>query len=278
MSRGQIKVEGRSFEWLATSTTTLKFPAPLSHLAPNPEGFEFWWKMLEFVFSLPSPATFPALPVTSKKADLDVLIRYTQAAEELAQSELLSGRNEVTVHVPDESNERERVEAAFSSNEITRGFTVLFRQFHSKEKADPARFVRVHEILRQANDAAGDTQVVERKRQLDAWRKARASLLQENLKVRVGQKLRDERRMPSGIPGEGQMSPTSLITAYQYGDLIHWGKQRSRLAVVRGDPFQEAHQRMSFLEAVTGLAHIYIGFSLVVRSALAMPGGQPAAS
>lgn len=277
MSRGQIKVEGRSFEWLATSTTTLKFPAPLSHLAPNPEGFEFWWKMLEFVFGLPSPAAFPALPATPKKAELDVLVRYVEAAEELAQSDVLSGRNEMTVHVPDESNEQERVETAFSNNEITRGFTVLFRQFHSKEKSDPARFVRVQEILRHANDAASDADVVERRRQLEAWRKARASLLQENLKVRVGQKLRDEQRMPSGIPGEGQMSPTNLISAYQYGDLIHWGDQRSTLAVVRGDPFQEAHQRMSFLEAVAGLAHVYIGFSLVVRSALAMPEGQPVA-
>jgi hypothetical protein len=220
--------------------------------------------MLEFVFGLPSPAMFPALPTTPKKADLDVLMRYVRAAEELAQSELLSGKDAMTVHVPDESNKQERVEAAFSSNEITRGFIVLFRQFHSKQKSDPARFARVQDILRQANDAAGDTHVAERQRQLGVWRKARASLLQENLKVRVGQKLRDEQRWQAGIPGEGQMSPTNLISAYQYGDLIHWGEQRSALDVVRGDPFQEAHQRMSFLEAVAGLVHLYIGFSLVV--------------
>jgi hypothetical protein len=276
MSPGQIKVEGRSFEWIATSTTSLKFPAPLAHLAPNPEGFEFWWKMLEFVFGLPSPATFPALPSVPKKADLEALMRYIHAAEELAQSELLNGHNEMTVHVPDESHERERVETTFSSNEITRGFTTLFRQFHSKDTRDPARFMRVHEILRQANDAAGDTHVAERRHQLDAWKKARASLLQENLKVRVGQKLRDEQRFPA-VPGEGQMSPTTLISAYQYGDLIHWGEQRSTLGVVRGDPFQEAYQRMSFLEAVAGLAHVYIGFSLLVRSAVAAAERQPTA-
>jgi hypothetical protein len=91
--------------------------------------------MLEFVFGLPSPAAFPTLPKTPKKADLEALKRYIHAAEELAQSELLNGRNEMTVHVPDESEEQEQVETTFSSNEITRGFTVLFRQFHSKEKA-----------------------------------------------------------------------------------------------------------------------------------------------
>ncbi len=232
--------------------------------------------MLEFVFGLPSPAAFPALPKTPKKTDLEAIKRYIHAAEELAQSELLNGRNEMTVHVPDESDKQEQVETTFSSNEITRGFTVLFRQFHSKEKSDPARFVRVHEILRQTNEAAEDTHVAERQRQLDAWKKARASLLQENLKVRVGQKLRSEGRFPA-VPGEGQMSPTTLISAYQYGDLIHWGDKRSTLAAIRGDPFQEAYQRMSFLDAVAGLAHVYIGFSLLVRSAIPETGRSPTA-
>jgi len=268
MKSGEIKVEGRSYEWLATSTTQLRFPPPLADLAPDPAGFEFWWKMLEFVFALPSPATFPQLPTAPKKAQREILERYMQASNELAESALLSGKNEMTVHIPDASNDDERIETEFSSKEITRGFTVLFRQLHTSEKSDPARFVRVHEILKQANDAAGDSHVGERRRQLAEWKKARGSLLQENLKVRVGQKLRDEGRMPPNIPGEGKMSPNMLITAYQYGDLIHWGNQRTMLAAVADDPFEQASQRMAFLEAVAGLAHIYIGFSLLVRSAL----------
>jgi hypothetical protein len=269
MESGQIKVEGRSYEWIVTSTTQLRFSPPLADLAPNPDGFEFWWKMLEFVFVLPPPDTFPPLPKSPKKSDLEHLRRYMHASEELAQSELLSGKNEMTVRIPDESDEQEQVETAFSSNEITRGFTALFRQFHSKEVSDPARFLRIQEILRQANEAAKDAHVAERQLQLTAWKKARASLLQENLKVRVGQKLRDEHRFGPGIPGEGKMSPTTLITAYQYGDLIHWGNQRTVLAAVADDPFEQASQRMAFLEAVAGLAHVYMGFSLVVKSAFA---------
>lgn len=87
----------------------------------------------------------------------------------------------------------------------------------------------------------------------------------------LGQKLRDQGRMPSGIPGEGGMSPETLISAYQYGDLIHWTDKRSVIDAVAGDPFQQAWQRLAFLEAVTGPAHLYIGFSLVVRAALNMP-------
>jgi hypothetical protein len=269
MSTDEIRVEARSFEWLATSKTTLRFPAPLASRAPDPSGFEFWWKMLEFVFALPAPGTFPPLPKPPKQADSEVLERFIHTAEELAESSLLSGRNELTVNIGD-SGLAESVETQFSTSEITRGFTTLFRQMHSKEKSDPARFLRVHEILRTTTERAKDDRSDERLGELDAWKKARASLLQENLKVRVGQKLRAEGQWPAGIPGEGEMSPQTLISAYQYGDLIHWGYHRDKLEAVKNDRFEEAMQRMSFLDAASGLSHLYMGFSLVVRSALSL--------
>ncbi|HEX4838340.1 MAG TPA: hypothetical protein VFV03_07455 [Solirubrobacteraceae bacterium] len=264
---GEITIQARSYEWLATSTTKLRFPAPLSHRSSQPEGFEFWWKMLEFVFALPAPDAFPPLSNAPSKADREILDRFIHTAEEMAESSLLSGRNEMTVNIG-EGGVQESVETEFVTNEITRGFATLFRQMHSTEKSDPARFVRVHEILKQTNERAKDDRVSERARQLDAWKKARASLLQENLKVRVGQKLRAEGRMPAGIPGEGGMSPQTLISAYQYGDLIHWGHHRDKLEAVADDPFQDAHQRMQFLDAAAGLSHLYMGFSLLVRAAL----------
>jgi hypothetical protein len=269
MSAGEIRVQARSFEWLATSTTKLRFPAPLASRAPDPDGFEFWWKMLEFVFALHAPEAFPPLSKPPKESDREILERFIHTAEELAESNLLSGRNEMTVNIAD-GGMAESVETQFATSEITRGFTTLFRQMHSKEKSDPARFVRVHEILKTTTERAKDDKADERLQQLDAWKKARASLLQENLKVRVGQKLRDEGRWPPDIPGEGGMSPQMLISAYQYGDLIHWGPQRDKLEAVKRDRFEDALQRMNFLDAAAGLSHLYMGFSLVVRGALAL--------
>jgi hypothetical protein len=269
MSAGEISVQARSFEWLATSTTKLGFPAPLASRAPDPDGFEFWWKMLEFVFALPTPEAFPPLSKPPKEGDREILERFIHTAEELSESSILSGRNEMTVNI-DDGGLAESVETQFATSEITRGFTTLLRQMHSKEKSDPARFVRVHEILKTTTERAKDDQTDERLEQLDAWKKARANLLQANLKVLVGQKLRAEGRMPAGIPGEGGMSPQTLISAYQYGDLIHWGPQRDKLEAVKNDPFEDAMQRMSFLDAAAGLSHVYMGFSLVVRSALAL--------
>ncbi len=182
MKSGQIKVTARSFEWLATSTTELRFPAPLADRAPDPSGFEFWWKMMEFVFALPAPGTFPAFERQPKKSQREILDRYVSACEELAESQVLSGQDGMTVHVPDGPEDDELVETTFSSKELTRGFAVLFRQLHTSEKSDPARFLRVDEILKQCNDRAGDAYVDERRRQLASWRKARGSLLAENLK------------------------------------------------------------------------------------------------
>lgn len=30
---------------------------------PSPAAFEFWWKMLQFVYELPDPASVPPLPI-----------------------------------------------------------------------------------------------------------------------------------------------------------------------------------------------------------------------
>jgi len=62
--------------------------------------------------------------------------------------------------------------------------------------------------------------------------------------------------------------PNYYLSAYNYGELIHWDSGRETLAEWGKDPFHNAHQRMAFLEAATGLAYVYIGFSEVVRTAL----------
>lgn len=264
---GEITVHARSFESLAVDATRLRFDPPLAERGANPDGFEFWWKMLEFVFSLPDPATFPPLTRPPHVKERDKLERFAITAGELAQSTLLSADDSVTVH-PDEKNDEERVETSFTSKEALRGFVVLFRQVHSTEKSDPASFVRVRQTLKQTNERAGDDHTEERNRQIDAWAQARGRLLTENLKVLVGQKLRDGGQWPGPIPGEGELSPQQLISGYQYGDLIHWGHGRETVEAVAKDPFRAAWQQMAFLEAVTGLAHLYIGFSVLVSAAL----------
>ena len=197
-----MQVFARSFESLATDSTALRFPAPLAERAPNPAGFGFWWKMLEFVFQLPDPSGFPKLAVQPLGPELAVLRRYIAAAEDMAESALLSGSDAFTVRVSDDGAGVEHVDATFTTSEITRGFTTLFRQFDSSKEA--AGFDQVQRILRQTDRAAADENSPERVEQLRRWGKARGSLRAENLKVRVGQKLRTDGRWARAHPWGGQ--------------------------------------------------------------------------
>jgi len=146
-----------------------------------------------------------------------------------------------------------------------RGFATLFRQFDSPKES--AGFLQIQRVLREADAAYPDDRSNERLARLKAWGKARGRLHGTNLKVLVGQKLRSQGRMPARIPREEEMSPEQLISGYQYGDLIHWDDDSTLLAVA-SDPFLQIKQQMAFLEAVAGLIHIYLGFSLLVRAAV----------
>jgi hypothetical protein len=263
-----IQVKAVSFETMALGTP-LAFPAPLAQLAPDPDGFEFFWRLLTYAFGLPNPSSFPRLPNLPSQEDAAVLRRYLLAAEDLASSTILSSKSFVRVTMPTMDDDPQ-VQSEFSSAEVTRGFTVLFRQFHSNK--EDASFIAARRVLRAANEAAADEYMEERKQHLTAWSKARASLLGENLRVRVGQRLQADGRMPPGeLPGQSSdrvLGPEQLISAYQYGDLIHWGSKRRILETAGTDPFEEAWQRMLFLDAVGGLAHLYLGFALLLEAAL----------
>ena len=116
-----MQVFARSFESLATDSTALRFPAPLADRAPDPAGFEFWWKMLEFVFQLPDPSSFPKLSVLPLGPELAVLRRYIAAAEDTAGSALLSGGDAFTVRVSDDGAGIEHTDATFTGNESRAG-------------------------------------------------------------------------------------------------------------------------------------------------------------
>jgi len=64
--------------------------------------------------------------------------------------------------------------------------------------------------------------------------------------------------------------PEQVISTYFYGEHLHWDKDKAPLIVERGqDPFNDGRFKLFFLQAASGLAHFYIGYSLLVRAALA---------
>ena len=138
--QGQIEVHAKSFESVAVETTSLRFPPPLAERSSNPEGFEYWWKMMEFVFALPAPETFPPYPAPPRQKEREILERFISVAGELAESTLLNSSDGVTVHVPDEENEAERVETSFPARRPHGGLLSCSGRFTRGRKATPHDF------------------------------------------------------------------------------------------------------------------------------------------
>jgi hypothetical protein len=238
----------------------LSFDPPMMERAATPDAFVFWWRMLQFVFpDLQDPRSFVPLPEPLHESNLVVCRRYVAAAEEMAESALLGADDQMTVRIDDETGE-EHVDAIFTSKEITRGFTTLLRQFDANEER--ASFHTVYGRLRKASMGATDGGATERCAQIDPWRRARGLLHATELKRLV------RRKVHPNLEYGNDRSPTYYLSAYRYGDLIHWGVKSDVIAAWETDPFHKHHERMAFLEAAVGLAYLYIGFGELVRAAI----------
>jgi hypothetical protein len=90
------------------------------------------------------------------------------------------------------------------------------------------------------------------------------------LEMLVLEQMVKDGRAPAGALELHRESPTYLISLYNYGELIHFGTQRTRLReVIAAGPFEENWTKMEFLIAVAGLCHLYVGFGALVKAALA---------
>ena len=260
-----IPIRAVSIETLAADHP-IGFPPPLSEHSNSPEAFEANWHLIQFVFDLPDPTTFPPFTQVVPNDSLAVLRRYTAAAAELAESAFLAHPTGVTVTVLDDGLD-EQIEKSFPPRENVRGFSVLFRQFYSNE--EPASCKAVQNVLWRLNQQAADSSVNVRSDYLKAWVRAASRLRGYSLKLLVGRRLQELRRWPVGpLANEHLPGPEMLISTYSYGEDIHWGRQREQVAAYGRSEFDSAWTRMACFEAMVGLAHIYLGFAQLVGSAI----------
>ncbi|HZO97028.1 MAG TPA: hypothetical protein VFB42_06615 [Gaiellaceae bacterium] len=244
----------------AVKNGTFRWEPVLVNRSPRPKALYLMWRSFQYVFDqIDDPRSFPPLPAKPSSEEQDIFRRYISAAEELAESELFCGDDRMTVHWDNETGVEE-VESSFTSKEITRGFSVLLRQFDSQ--GEPASFQRVSGRLRKLSSEMVDSHEGRRCAQIDAWRKAQGLLHATELPRLARRKIAPAMEYGNDHP------PTFYLSTYNYGELIHWDSGRDTLAAWEEDPFHHAHQRMAFLEAATGLAYVYIGFSEVVRTAI----------
>jgi hypothetical protein len=243
----------------------LRFPPPYAELSTNPAGFSRFWQFMSYAFNLPDPSKFPPFVGELSEDDRRSVERFVFSCRELATYSLMSASDRMTVSVRDGV---ETLDVDFSGTESLIAAAVLLRQLYSH--SDSGSYKHVQGILSKAmgSEPAGD--LVELRREiLVAWRRAHGALLQQRIEAIVGRMAANEwagttSRAP--VPFE-DLRPTEVISRYLYGDLIHWGDKRDSLAALGADPVMAALDRMHFLEAMCGLSHFYLGFSVLLRSA-----------
>jgi hypothetical protein len=250
----------------------------MRHLLRDPEAGDFVWRQLLYVFRLPDPHVFPALEVAWTQDEREVLSHFVEHAETLAGTSLLGADDGVTVNIAD-NGQSEEIDARFSDPDVTSGFAALLRQCYMPD--EEASFSKVRKLLGARLHDRGDEQLLD---VLKHWRKAHAALRAKALKELIQEGMVEEGLMPaesqdpdgnwSSSIVRGPASPDQLLRAFWYGGQIHWGNQRNALSVLQREPFEAAWSDIWARQVAAELAHLYIGFAVLVRQAVVTESKQ----
>jgi len=258
----QLRLTVHAPEKLITDRVRPPFDPPFSDHVTAPQVFNFWWKQLDYVFGLPNPRSFPPLPALATE-ELDIVRRYVRVAAELAESGVLNALREgFNVQWPSGPTGPEEIEKRFSRKDLQVGFAGLLRQCDSSK--EPAHYERVRGILWIAANAAQDDKHDERIKQLRAWSHATKELHKKSLNQLLRDKLVQEEGL-SVFEYDEEHSPAQLLSIYNYGELLHWDKNRDIIAEFERDEYVESDRRLAYLEAAGALGHLYSGFGELAR-------------
>lgn len=243
----------------------LRFAPPYADLATDPKGFSYFWQLAAFVFDLPDPNRFPPLGTVIPADDRRLVDRFISSARELAGYSLMSASGSVTVTV---SKGEESWHSDLPSNESVRGAAALFRQLYG---TDQGAYKSVAAIISKQHKATEDDNTSLREEILVPWRKAHGKLMQQTIQAMAGRKAANlyagtSDRNP--IPFE-DLRPTEIISRYFNGELLHWESRGHELeSMRRRDPLMADLDQLHFLEAMAGLCHYYMGFSIIAARAI----------
>ena len=82
----------------------LRFPPPMVSQALDPARFEFSWKMLQYCFDFPDPASTIAVDGDPSESDHLVLARFVTKARSLAASPFLAYPTAMTVRISNDTD------------------------------------------------------------------------------------------------------------------------------------------------------------------------------
>jgi hypothetical protein len=241
----------------------LAFPPPYADRSDKPLGYAHWWQYMQLVFDLPDPSKFPRLDSFSSEENL-VLDRFMETCEELSEATILSHDTNMTITLNDGEPD---IVANFPKKEAIRGAAVLFRQLNSPDEL--ASYGKARNIISRHTREMADHDRDQRKEWQARWGRAAGKLNAQLLTAMADRKVLTQMGAHPDTPVVGEdVSPTTLISIFQYGDLIHWGRRgEDHRALMTQDSVLAQRDTMNYLESVIQLSHYYLGYSLLVRAA-----------
>jgi hypothetical protein len=161
------------------------------------------------------------------------------------------------------------VEVRSSPEDATIGFATLVRQFYAPDER--ASFNKAMAILMKAAQSETDLAAADRVEILRKWGRAAGQLRQKSVEKLALEKLIELGEFPPLPLDElatypDPETPEKALSTYFYGDHIHWDSGAPVLDERAKDPFHDAWFRFFFLKAASGLAHVYIGFSVIAAA------------
>lgn len=251
----------------------LRFEPPLIEISLAPDGFRFWWSQIEAIFDIGDPREFPAFPAapTLPAEERSTLDRYVAKSRELAASAALNADGGISVEISDD-NQTETVHVDLPAPDLVAGFAALFRQFYAPDER--ASFRAVSGLLMRRAKEVQDDDSAARVEELKRWGKAAGKLRMFSVERLAHEKLIDEGRFPAfeeitaGTYPDPE-NPQQVISTFFYGEHLHWGEDKAAIIQQRKeDAFEDARSKLFFLQAASGLAHLYLGYSVLISAAL----------
>lgn len=255
----------------------LKFAPPLQQDSTDPTCFDYQWQQLTFLFDFDDPSSFVKLFDHLSDEDKRLLIRYVTTCRNLAAYSVINTKNGLSMSWG-KGDVGSTVRVDLSSHEEFSGFSATFRQLHNDGEA--ASFNKAWKILNTALNSAGlaEESLAAARGTLKAWRQARARLCEKAASTLIAEKLNPNLKPEHPRPLKG-IVPDDLIRRFNYGDTLHWGDQREKLAVLNdGDPFHARYYKYCCESTMTSLSHLYFGFALLAAAALGVPDQRDAVS
>jgi hypothetical protein len=132
----------------------LPFQPPMFDHCSSPEAFEFYWRILDYVFGLEDPRAFPPLSPPLPEAESAIVARYIRTTQDLAASAVVNAIDEsFVVNIADETDD-ETIKLTLSERDRQVGFAALLR--HCDSVKEDASFHAVASLLTEAAEAFTD--------------------------------------------------------------------------------------------------------------------------